>query len=334
MKLSIVIICWNDSEVIQNCLESIYRETSSIEFEVIVADNGSTDGSPGHIRRSFPSVRVVENNANLGFSRGNNSGIRVAQGEYILILNPDTIILDRALEKLVAFADEHPEAGAFGCRVLNEDGSFQDPARPTPTVSGRLIAALYLRWLGRISERFVSDLYPGWDGLSERYVGSQSGCCILLRGDLLKRLGGFDERFFYHCEETDLCLRVWKAGSVVLFYPGAEIIHKGWQGRQFPIRFMLETYRSNYRLFYKHYGRSGAIRIRCVYLAGLLFRYSGFRLLSLFHNTEAMRHRLKTYRVALWWHYRLDPIRFVEAGIEPETGYDPLASAPQLFQTS
>src|SRR5438132_13553621 len=128
MKLSVVIICWNDLKVIANCLRSIFDETHEIDFEVIVSDNGSTDGSADYIRENFGQVKVVENGGNLGFARGNNSGIRVAHGDYILILNPDTIIHDRALEKLVAFADCHREAGAFGCRVLNLDGSFQDPA--------------------------------------------------------------------------------------------------------------------------------------------------------------------------------------------------------------
>ena len=125
MKLSIVIICWNDWKVIADCLSSIFEQTKQISFEVIVSDNGSTDGSRENIRRDFPKAQIVENGANLGFAKGNNAGIRVAQGEYVLILNPDTIICDRALEKLVAFADQHSEAGAFGCRVLNPDGSFQ-----------------------------------------------------------------------------------------------------------------------------------------------------------------------------------------------------------------
>src|SRR2546430_8015638 len=144
MKLSIVIICWNDLKVIANCLRSIFDETRDIDFEVIVSDNGSTDRSLEYIREHFGQVKIVENGANLGFAKGNNAGIRVAQGEYVLILNPDTIIHDHALEKLVAFADRHREAGAFGCRVLNPDGSFQNPARPVPTVFGYLIAALCL----------------------------------------------------------------------------------------------------------------------------------------------------------------------------------------------
>src|SRR6185436_5495547 len=100
MKLSVVVICWNDLKVIKDCLESIYKETSAIAFEVIVSDNGSTDMSVEYIREHFPRVRIVENGANLGFARGNNAGIDVAQGEYVLILNPDTIIRDSALEKL------------------------------------------------------------------------------------------------------------------------------------------------------------------------------------------------------------------------------------------
>src|SRR4051812_30580908 len=97
MKLSVVIICWNDLKLIKECLASVYRETSAIPFEVIVSDNGSTDGSVAYVHEHFPHARVVENGANLGFARGNNAGIKVARGEYVLILNPDTIIHDKAL---------------------------------------------------------------------------------------------------------------------------------------------------------------------------------------------------------------------------------------------
>lgn len=334
MKLSVVIICWNDLKVIVPCLESIFNQTTEIDFEVIVTDNGSTDGSLTHIRKKFPGVRIVENGANLGFSKGNNAGICVATGDYILILNPDTVILDRALERLVEFADEHPEAGAFGCRVLNPDGSYQNPARPIPTVFGYLIAALYMRWLGRLSNLFESDLYPDWQGQSERTIGFQSGCCILFRSALLKRLGGFDERFFYHFEESDLCNRVWKAGSTVHFFPGARIIHLGGQSvGRFPIRFALETYRSGYRYFYKHEGRRGVARIRRVYLLGLTLRYCGYAARNLFWSNEALETRLSGYRVAMRWNYQLDPIRFVESGVEPNVGYGPLAPPPQLVES-
>jgi len=181
MKLSIVIICWNDLKVIGDCLKSIYAEATPFDLEVIVSDNGSADASVSFIREHFPQARVIENGANLGFAKGNNAGIRVAQGQYILILNPDTIIHGKSLEKFVAYADRHPQAGAFGCRVVNPDGSFQVSARPLPTVRTYLLAALGLRFLGRFSDALGSDNYSGWDGRSEKEIGFQSGCCVMLR---------------------------------------------------------------------------------------------------------------------------------------------------------
>ncbi len=333
MKLSIVIICWNDLKVIANCLKSIFEETKDISFEVIVSDNGSADGSIDYIRQNFSSVRIVENGKNLGFAKGNNAGIRVAQGEYVLILNPDTIILDRALEKLVAFAEQHPKAGAFGCRVLNQDGSFQNPARPIPTVSGALISALYLRWLAHLSPLFTSDLYLNWDGRQEREIGFQSGCCVMFRGDLLKQLNCFDERFFYHFEETDLCYRVWQAHSSILYCPNAEITHLGGQSvGRFPIRFVLETYRSGYRFYYKHYGVKGLLRIRWINLIGLYLRYAGYRLKHLAKPTEALQNRLKMYAVAIKWNLGLNPMEFIKSGKEPNVGYEPLAPAPSMTE--
>jgi GT2 family glycosyltransferase len=333
MKLSIVIICWNDAKVIFNCLESIYEQTRETQFEVIVSDNGSSDGSIAEIRRRFPSVRIVENGANLGFARGNNAGIAVAQGEYVLILNPDTIIHDRALDRLVRFAERHPEAGACGCRVLNGDGTLQTSARPRPTVWRELLAALYLRWPGRLNQRWLADSYLGWDARSERAIDWQSGCCILFQGALLKRLGGFDGRFFYHLEETDLCFRVWKAGAQILFCPDAEITHLGGQSvGRFPIRFALETFRSKYRYFEKHYGRRGLRQIWWISRLHLKVRQIGYKVICLFKPSEPLKNRLEMYRIALEWNRRLDPVRFIQEGVEPDLGYEPLAPAPKPMQ--
>jgi len=333
MKLSVVVICWNDLKVIKDCLESIYKETSAIAFEVIVSDNGSTDTSVEYIREHFPRVRIVENGANLGFARGNNAGIDVAQGEYVLILNPDTIIRDRALEKLVAYADTCADGGAFGCRVLNPDGSFQNPARPLPTRFGALIAALNVRWLEKLSSVFESDLYYDWSGRTERTIGFQSGCCVMVRRELLQQLHGFDERFFYHFEETDLCSRIWKSNSKVVFYPGAEITHLGGQSvGRFPIRFALETYRSRYRYFFKHFGRNGLIQARWICLLDLWVRHIGYSLQRLLWPSEALENRLKMYRILIGWNWRLDPIQFIATGAEPDFGYAPLAPAPSMVE--
>ena len=159
MNLSIVILCWNDRKVISDCLRSIYSGIHSIEFEVIVSDNGSTDGSPEFIRQMFPKVRVIENGANLRFSKGNNVGIEVSTGDYILILNPDTIIHEGSFDRWIEFAGRHPEAGGFGCRVLNPDGSYQSSARPFPTVWRGWLGAFCLGNLSYVSDVFISEEY-------------------------------------------------------------------------------------------------------------------------------------------------------------------------------
>jgi GT2 family glycosyltransferase len=319
VTLSIVILCWNDSKVISDCLRSIYQATRSIEFEVIVSDNGSTDGSLELIRRDYPQVHVIENPGNLGFARGNNAGIAKSRGKYVLILNPDTIVHDHALEKLVAFAERHLKAGAFGCRVLNRDGSYQGSARPFPTILRDWIAALYMRPLGYLSDWFISDKYVGWNGNSERIIDWQSGCCVMFRSSVLKALGGFDSQFFYHFEEVDLCRRVWNAGYAIVYTPEATITHLGGHSvNRFPLRFALEKYRSRYRYFYKHFGPGGARRCRHTVLAWIRIRQLGWSVSGVLSPPGALTERLRMYRITAEWNKRLDPVRFVELGQEPE----------------
>lgn len=318
MKLSIVIICWNDLKVIRECLRSIYGGTHFADFEVIVSDNGSTDGSIEFIRKEYPSARILENRANLGFAKGNNAGIHASRGEYILILNPDTIIHDGSLDKFVDFAQSHPEAGAFGCRVLNYDGTYQVSARLFPTPWRYWIKALYLRRLAKYSRIFTYEEYPRWQGETERAVDWQSGCCVMFRGDLLRRLGGFDEQFFYHFEEVDLCRRVWNAGFPILFTPAAVITHLGGQSvSRFPVRFELEKHRSRYRYFYKHFGPKGARQCRRLSIAAIRVRQIGYGALSFFRSDERTSQRVAMYREVVAWNKRLDPINFAERGEEP-----------------
>lgn len=297
---------------------------------MIVVDNGSTDDSVAFVRETFSKVRVIVNPRNLGFGPGNNVGIREAQGDYILILNPDTILRPRALETWLAYADRHPEAGAFGCRTLNVDGSFQITSQPTPTVFRYFCKALCLRWLGRLFDSLQVDSYLGWDGATDREIGFQAACTLLVRGKLLKQLGGFDERFLHQFEDSDLCLRVWKSGWSVRFCPEAEIIHIGGQNRgRYPIRVRLETERSKYKFFHKHYGDCAAKRIRWISLMAHGIRYCGcfFRLLA--RGRAVAKDELEFYRVLLKWNWNLDPVRFVMTGEEMEMGYAPIIAASQ-----
>jgi GT2 family glycosyltransferase len=325
MKLSIVIINWNDKEVLRGCLQSIFKETREIEFEVIISDNGSKDDTLDFVRQNYPQAVIVENKANLGFARGNNSGIAVAKGEYILILNPDTIILDRAFDKWIPWADRHPEAGVFGCMVLNPDRTLQESARPFPSIKRYWIAALYLRSLAFLSPIFYSDTYTGWKGMSEREIDWQSGCCILFRASALREVHGFDARFFYHYEEVDLCFRIYKAGYKILYTPDVWIIHLGGQSvKRQPLRFLLETYRSRYKYFHKHYGLAGAKRCKTVTCTDLWIRRLGYGVLSAVSRNTDFKRRIELYKVAIRWNSELILEKFISSGEEPEMRLDAL----------
>jgi len=327
MKLSIIILCWNDLKVIGDCLQSIYANTHATEFEVIVPDNGSTDGSIEFIRKNYPQARVIENGTNLRFAKANNVGIRESRGEYVLILNPDTIIHEGTLDKVVAFADKHPEAGAFGCRVLNTDGSYQACVRPFPSIRSEWIAALGLAPLAHISDWFQPGVYVGWKGDTQREVGWLAGCFIMFRGELLKRLGGFDEQFFYYHEDMDLCNRVWQSGKSILYTPESTITHLGGQStnKRFPpIAFALDGQITHYRYFYKYFGKRGVRQCRWVALVSFSLRRLGHGAIQFVKPTEHRKARLDMLRTLFQWNYRLDPVRLVENGEEPDLGIKPV----------
>jgi N-acetylglucosaminyl-diphospho-decaprenol L-rhamnosyltransferase len=331
VKLSIVILCWNDLKVINDCLHSIFGGTHTTQLEVIISDNGSSDGSPEFIRQNFPGVRVIENGANLRFSRGNNVGIQASSGEYVLILNPDTIIHQGSLDRWMEFADRHPEAGGFGCRVLNPDGSYQSSARPFPTIWRGWLGALCLGSLGYVSDVFKSEEYVRWKGDTERLIDWHSGCCLMVRADLLERLGGFDDQFQYYYEDADLCHRIWDAGHRIVFTPEVTITHLGGQStkQRFPIAFELDKYRNRYRYFYKYFGRTGARRCRQFSLVRIWTRQIGYQFVKIVKPSESLTSRLQMFRAAADWNRRIDPVKLVEMGTEPELCAEAPLQVPQ-----
>jgi GT2 family glycosyltransferase len=324
MRLSVVILCWNDLKVIKDCLASIYATTHSTEFEVIVSDNGSTDGSVEFIRREFPQVRLIENGRNLRFAKGNNVGIQASRGEFILILNPDTIIHEGTLDNMVLYAVSHPEAGGFGCRILNPDGTYQQCVRPMHTLRSEWCAALGLGPLARISRWFEPGVYVGWKGDTERTVGWLAGCFILIRAELLKRLGGFDGQFFYYYEDTDLCRRIWDTGYSIRYTPNYTITHLRGQSTKFrftKISFALDSQVTRYLYFYKYYGAAGARSCRRSVLASLALRRISYRLRQLLNPKEERKMHLEFLRQMYVWNCHVDPVRLVEKGEEPNLDF-------------
>jgi GT2 family glycosyltransferase len=221
----------NAWEVLKACLNSIGQGVSDIEYEIIIVDNASSDGTPERLRACFPHVRLIRNDCNIGFTRANNQAIAASHGEYLLWLNTDTILSPDSIPKLTAFLEAHPQAGIVGPKVLNPDGTFQFQCRrglPTP-----LASMFYMLRLDRICPRhrlagqYLMSHLPV-DQASQ--VDSVSGCCLLARREVLNEIGPLDEDFFGFGEDIDWCVRAKNAGWEVWYFPGSEIVHLKGQG--------------------------------------------------------------------------------------------------------
>lgn len=226
LNLSIIIINWNSSIYLRECIRSIYRSLSGISFEIIVVDNASYDGCGEMLASEFPDVAFIQSNRNLGFSRGNNLAAKRARGEFMLFLNPDTKIDNGALNRLYEAISLMPHVGVAGARLLNGDGSLQTSCIQTfPTVSNQLLDADYLRKLFPRASIWGTALLFSATGPVE--VEGISGACLMTRSGVFREVGGFSQDYFMYYEDMDYCLRVNQAGMKNLFVPNAVVVHYG-----------------------------------------------------------------------------------------------------------
>jgi len=220
--------CW---EVLRDCLESLRASRPSVNCEVILVDNGSSDGTIGQVRESFPEVVLVENGRNVGFTRATNQAIALSSGRYILWLNPDTVLKPDSLHKLYQFMEATPRCGIAGPKVLNPDGSFQPQCkRGAPTPIASLCHTLKLNHLwsrNRVIGQYLLSYLPN-DRVNQ--VDAVSGCCLMARREAWNDIGPLDEKMFGFGEDLDWCLRAKKAGWVVWYYPESTITHLKGQG--------------------------------------------------------------------------------------------------------
>ncbi|TVR32032.1 MAG: glycosyltransferase family 2 protein [Spirochaetaceae bacterium] len=275
VKLSVIIVSYNTRQLTVECIRSVYRE-SETAFELLVVDNASTDGSADAIRAEFPperypNLRLMALSENLGFAAANNLAADQARGDYLLLLNPDTVVLDRALEKLAAFADAHPEYGIYGGGTLFADGSRNPTAGwMKPSLWGMFCTAVGLGRLFRGSRFFNPESLAGWSWDAPRPVDIVTGCLLLMRREDWQRLGGFDEQYFMYGEDADLCLRAAKAGLQPVLVPEARIIHYG--GASEPVRAdkTVRLLRAKVQLLRAHYhpvhaaAMVGMLRLWCL----------------------------------------------------------------------
>ncbi len=258
MDLSIIIVNWNTRELLSQCLESVaadLRQAPSVMAETIVVDNASRDDSVAWVREHFPWVRLIENSENVGFARANNQALQGSDSRYALLLNSDTKVLPHALEKLVAFMEAQPKAGACGARLLNADGSLQPGCSPMLTPEREFWRLIFLdRFVHRAtySQKF-------WQATQPQPVEVIKGACLLLRREALAQVGVLDDSYFMYTEEVDLCYRLAQAGWTLWWVPEAQVIHFGEaSSRQVAQDMYVQLYRSKIQFYRKFGGESRA----------------------------------------------------------------------------
>ncbi|MDD5772642.1 MAG: glycosyltransferase family 2 protein [bacterium] len=231
MRLTISIVNWNTKELLKNCLESIFQNYSGNDYEVIVVDNNSNDGSIEMLEKCFPRVKKIKNEYNAGFGKANNQAMAVCEGEYILILNPDIVIKKGSLEKMLDFLEKNESAGAAGAKLLNPDGTVQMKGfyRKFPSLMQILLFKSVLYKIFRHFEGISSRYFEYQDINNLHEVDQIPGACILVKREVYKKIGGFDEEYFIWYEDVDWCYRMKKAGWKLYYLPEAEITHYGGQ---------------------------------------------------------------------------------------------------------
>jgi N-acetylglucosaminyl-diphospho-decaprenol L-rhamnosyltransferase len=256
LDVTVAIVGFECRPLLAECLRRLPAAISPYTFEVVVADNASTDGTVEWLRAEHPDVHVIEMGGNVGFSRANNAAFAVARGRYVAVLNPDTEPDAGALATLVRYADEHPGSGMCAPHLVNTDGTDQRTARSFPTMAaavfGRRSPLTRLWPRNRWSRRYLRSDAPA-TGPAAYDVDWVSGACMLVPASTLVTVGGFDERYFMYWEDADWCRRIWNAGLPVTVVPTARVVHhEGGSRRGWPARLVVAFHASAFRYWRSH----------------------------------------------------------------------------------
>jgi GT2 family glycosyltransferase len=274
MSLSIVIVNYNTEKLLKDCLQSVYASANGTSLSIWVVDNRSHDDSVAMVRSCFPKVQVIENSCNVGFSKANNLVISRSQSDYILLLNPDTLVIGDAIERMVKFMADNPGVGIAGCKVLNRDGTLQLACRrsiPTPRVAFFRLSGLSLLFPKSKVMAEYNLTYTNPEQTHE--VGAVSGAFLMIRKKAVEEIGPLDERFFMYGEELDWCLRAKRAGWAVMYHPAAQIIHyKGESSKHNSRKAAFEFYRAMYLFHRKHFAKDHSFIANGLIYLGICFK--------------------------------------------------------------
>ncbi len=308
MNVSICIVNWNTKDLLHDCIKSIKEKTSGIDYEIIIVDNASSDGSVEMIRHTFPDCKLIASDQNLGFVKGNNLAIKEASGKYIVYLNPDTTLVTNAITGMHNFLENNREYGAIGCKLIDQNGNIQYTcAAAFPTPFNTLSPLLLLDRIFPKSKLFAARELDYWNHEDSRDVECLSGACIMTRKNIIDDLGGFDENIFMYSEDIDLCYQILRRNWNI-FYLASEIIihHEGASTRKKKNRNFapLMQKASNYYFIRKNFGQLKATQFRIAVCIGSLFRIILmtllYPLLIIIRHSDSSVMLSKHFYIFLW----------------------------------
>ena len=304
-KVSIVIVSWNTRDLVIDCIDSIATETQE-SFEVILVDNASKDGTAEAVAKRFPETVIVQNTENRGFAAANNQGVDVATGQYVLLLNPDTVILDGAIDRCLKRIEspDFSDVGALGCQVWETPEKIQLTGFAFP--GPRSIFEDYLggKLLMRILPFLESTSYSNWDRRSDRSVDVVSGMFMLIPMPIITDLGLFDEQYYVYAEEADFCFKLEKNGHRREFWAGARILHLDGGSKsteQIRPKMYAQLLESTLRFIRKNRGRASWMATWLIYFAGLMARMIVGSLFLVIRGRESDRKRILVWSGAIRW---------------------------------
>ena len=285
MDLSIIILSFRDREKLAATIQSVYRSKLSYTFETIVVDNDSGDGSAEMVEREFPQVILIRN-INNGFAAGNNVGMRQAKGKYILLLNPDTEVMEDTLEECVKLMEQRPDIGMLGCKVLRPDGDYDYASKKAlPDPLGAFFRYVGLSKLFPNSKFFVRYNVPKSSYEVEGEMGSGTGAFLMTRREVVGKIGMLDEDYWMYWEDMDWCYRCVQAGWKVWYYPKVKIIHhKGVSSRKTPYRALRAFHAAMWVFYKKHYSRRMPFFINWLAYIAIWFRFAVLVVVNFFRK--------------------------------------------------
>ncbi len=294
-QLSIIIVSWNVRDLLRKCLASLVPGAAAAE--IIVIDSASNDGTAAMVSAEFPQISLIASRDNLGYSRGNNLGLRQARGRYLLLLNPDTEMAGDALGTMCAYLDEHPSVGVVAPQLLNPDGSVQPSRRRFPRLATTFFEST---WLQAWSPPGVLEHYYAHDLAADRAVEIDwaVGAALMVRRAVVEQVGGLDESFFMYSEELDWCRRIRSAGWQVVYLPSARIVHhEGRSSAQVPAATHIRFNASKVRYVQKYHGRLAAALLRWYLLAG----FAAQLIVEWLKGRLGHKRALRAERVSAYW---------------------------------